>query len=214
MSDTEEVRGPRPVVRGDIAEPSSATPIRIAPLAGGNRPRLVEILRAARVFRPDEVDVALELFDETYGAARGTGDAGRRADVGESPESPILDPAYRFLGAFDGDGVLLGYACYGPTPGTDRTYDLYWIAVHPSAQGTGAGTRLLEDVERRIQDEQARLLVVETSSRDDYEATRGFYRARGYAVAAELGNFYAPGDDRVIFTKRFHSPDGRGAAAR
>ena len=87
--------------------------------------------------------------------------------------------------------------------------------MHPSAQGTGAGTRLLEDVERRIQDEQARLLVVETSSRDDYEATRGFYRARGYAVAAELGNFYAPGDDRVIFTKRFHSPhEGRGAAAR
>ena len=173
---------------------TSQPPIRVGPLAPQDRPHVEAILRATGVFRPEEVDVALELFDESFDSARSD---------------------YALLGALDGDGRLVGYACYGPTPGTDRTYDLYWIAVHPSAQGTGAGTRLLDEVERRAQSEHARLLVVETSSRDDYAATRGFYRARGYAVAAELGNSYAPGDDRVIFTKRFHSPhDGRGAAAR
>jgi len=181
----------------------TATRVRLGAMHRGHRARIIEILEATGAFRDEEIAVALELFDESLAHH-----ARAPFDAGDGVES------YEFLGAFSREGELIGYACYGATPGTLGTYDLYWIAVHPSAQGTGAGTRLLEDVERRIQREQARLLVVETSSRDDYEATRGFYRARGYAVAAELGNFYAPGDDRVIFTKRFHSPDGRGAAAR
>jgi hypothetical protein len=46
-------------------------------------------------------------------------------------------------------------------------------------------------------------LVVETSSRPDYSGTRHFYEARGYRQAATVADFYAPGDDRVIYTKRF-----------
>jgi ribosomal protein S18 acetylase RimI-like enzyme len=93
--------------------------------------------------------------------------------------------------------------CYGATPGTDRTYDLYWIAVHPAYQGSGGGTLLLEEVERRLRHREARLLAVETSSREDYSSTRRFYQARGYSEAARIADFYAPGDDRVIYTKRF-----------
>ena len=53
------------------------------------------------------------------------------------------------------------------------------------------------------------MLVVETSSRSDYGNTRGFYGKRGYAESARVREFYAPGDDRVIFTKRLQdSPDG------
>jgi hypothetical protein len=59
------------------------------------------------------------------------------------------------------------------------------------------------------------MLVVETSSRPEYAPTRAFYERRGYAEAARMREFYAPGDDRVIFTKRFqgilNSPSGRGA---
>lgn len=135
-----------------------------------------EILDATAVFRPDEVSIALELFDETPG-----GD-------------------YEFVGAFEGDD-LVGYACFGPTPGTDRTYDLYWIAMHPRAQGHGGGSRLLNDVERRLCHCGARLLVAETSSRSEYDATRLFYEARGYREAARMRDFYAPCDDRVMYTK-------------
>jgi hypothetical protein len=56
------------------------------------------------------------------------------------------------------------------------------------------------------------MLVVETSSRSVYAPTRGFYGRRGYTEAARVREFYAPGDDRIILTKRFqHSPAGRGA---
>jgi ribosomal protein S18 acetylase RimI-like enzyme len=114
----------------------------------------------------------------------------------------VASDDYRFVGAFTHDDALVGYACYGPTPATDRTYDLYWIAVDRTAQRSGAGTRLLAEVERRLAAGGARLLVIETSARADYAATRGFYLARGYAEAARVRDFYAPGDDRVIYTKR------------
>jgi D-alanine-D-alanine ligase len=154
-----------------------ANSLDVGPLEPGHRARIEEILLATGVFRDEEVAVALELFDDD-------------------------GPDYRFIGAFAASGELMGFACYGPTPGTDRTHDLYWIAVHPQAQGAGAGTRLLDEVERRLCIDGARLLVVETSGRDGYLATRGFYAAREYAASARVRDFYAPGDDRIIFTKR------------
>ncbi len=155
---------------------------QLGALAPHHRDRIREILDATAAFRPAEVDVALELFD-----ARELDD-------------------YEFIGAYADNGALSGYACYGPTPATDRTFDLYWIAVHPDAQGTGGGSRLLAGVEDTLLKRGARLLVVETSSRDDYAPTRHFYESRGYAQTARIRDFYAPADDRVIYTKRLVTP--------
>ena len=150
--------------------------MRLGALQRAHRERLREILDATAVFRDDEVTMALELFDDAV-----SGD-------------------YEFLGAFEND-ELVAYACFGATPGTDRTFDLYWIAVHPTAQRHGGGTRLLREVEQRLRERGARLLVVETSSRAEYEGTRRFYSARGYKAVARMRDFYAPCDDRVIYTK-------------
>lgn len=150
--------------------------MRLGALQRTHRGRLREILDATAVFRPDEVQVALELFDDAI-----SGD-------------------YEFLGGFDQDD-LVAYACFGATPGTDRTFDLYWIAVHPNAQRHGGGSRLLAAVEQQLRDRGVRLLVVETSSRPEYDATRRFYLARGYQEVARMRDYYALGDDRVIYTK-------------
>ena len=164
--------------------------ITIGVLLKDHRSTVEEIVRATGVFSDAEVGVALELFDE-----------GQKDD-------------YEFVGAFI-DGKLIGYACFGPTPATDRTFDLYWIAVHPNAQRSGAGAALMGEVERQLQRRRARLLVVETSSRDDYAGTRLFYEKRGYAESARIRDFYAPGDDRVVLSKRFGSSDpGGGGAAQ
>ena len=146
-------------------------------LEAHHRPRIIEILEATKAFRDDEIDVALELFD-----AQGVD--------------------YEFIGAFAREGELIGYACYGASPGTLGTYDLYWIAVHPEHQGAGGGSRLLDEVERRLREREARMLVVETSARTDYESTRRFYERRGYSQSASISDFYAFGDDRVIYAKR------------
>ena len=117
------------------------------------------ILRIEREVEDTEIGVAMELFDAG-------GD-------------------YEFVGAFQADD-LIGYACFGATPATDRTYDLYWIAVHPNAQRSGAGAALMAEVERQLEQRRARLVVVETSSREDYAPTRRFYDKLGYAEAARL----------------------------
>ena len=161
------------------------------------RTRVRDILSATKVFRDEEVDVAIELFDEVFGTPVVLGSTASNYAPANSD--------YFFLGDFTPEEELAGFACYGPTPGTDRTYDLYWIAVHPSAQGTGSGTILLNEVERRLKGQNARMLVVETSSRSDYKNTRGFYFRRGYVEAARACDFYAPADDRITFTKRLQS---------
>jgi ribosomal protein S18 acetylase RimI-like enzyme len=151
-------------------------------LSASDRGRIEEITRAVGLFREDEVLVALEVFDEAVRVA-------------------ASDAPYRAIGAAI-DGKLAGWICWGPTPCTLGTYDLYWMAVDPALQGSGVGTALITEMERRLLAGQARLIVVETAGRPDYEATRGFYEARGYRAAATIPDFYAPGDDQVVFVKK------------
>jgi ribosomal protein S18 acetylase RimI-like enzyme len=188
--------------------------VTVGLLNQGHRARLEEIVRATGVFSADEVAVALELFDEASTAEMGNGKWEMGATAASEAHFPFPNshvrssPSdYEFLGAFDADS-LLGFVCFGSTPSTDRTYDLYWIAVHPDAQRLGVGATLMSEVERILWDRRARLIVIETSARDDYAPTRRFYANRGYQETARLRDFYAPGDDRVVLTKRIglHHP--------
>ena len=100
------------------------------------------------------------------------------------------------------DQAIIGYACYGKHALTQKTYDLYWIAIDPSIQGKGAGSKLLRYVEERISKEQDdSQLIIETSSTPAYHNTRKFYKKNHYRVEAVLRNFYSEGDHLVIFIK-------------
>jgi ribosomal protein S18 acetylase RimI-like enzyme len=98
-------------------------------------------------------------------------------------------------------GETVGWICYGPTPCTMGTYDIYWIGVSPAWQGKGIGRVLTAFAEQAIRDRGGRLFVVETSGRESYTPTRRFYEALGYEIAASIPDFYGPGDPRVIFIK-------------
>jgi GNAT superfamily N-acetyltransferase len=169
--------------------------VRLAVLRPDHRSDIESIVRSSGVFSEHEVEVALELFDE------GVVDPARSAAAAAGRAAGALAPDYEFIGAFH-EERLIGFACFGATPATDRTYDLYWIAVHQSARRTGAGAALMAWVEHELAGRRARLIVVETSSREDYAPTRQFYHKRGYLENARLRDFYAAGDDRVILTKR------------
>ena len=133
------------------------------------------------VFNQEEVECVDELWDE-YQA------------VGSEKSG------YFFLVEKE-DDLVLGYACYGPRALTDRTFDLYWIAVNPDARRGGVGRKLLSATEEAIHKLGGRLLIVETSGLPKYEPTRAFYLATGYQLEATLKDFYSEGDDLVIFTK-------------
>jgi len=150
----------------------------LRPVGRAHRARLEQLTRATGFFREEEVATAVDLLDESLAG----------------------DDDYRFVGGFAGD-TLVGYACWGPTPGTTGTHDLYWIVVDRASQGAGVGTQLLREVESRLTADGGRLVVVETSSRADYAPTRAFYEHRGYTRAATIPGYYAPGDDLVVYTK-------------
>lgn len=138
------------------------------------------VAAATGFFSTEEVDVAVELVDErlAQGAASG----------------------YEFVLA-DIDDELAGYTCFGPIPATAASYDLYWIMVDPRHQGRGLGRMLLERSEAAIHEAGGRRVYIETSSRAQYEPTRGFYLRTGYTQAALLDDFYAPGDGKLIYVK-------------
>ncbi len=102
------------------------------------------------------------------------------------------------------NGDVVAAAYLAPEPFADRLWNLYFIAVHPSQHGSGVGTALLEHLEELLRTKgevAARVLLVETSSTDQYEATRAFYEARGFDREAQIREFYGPGDDKVVFWK-------------
>jgi len=108
---------------------------------------------------------------------------------------------YFFLTA-EADGEVIGFACYGPTPLTRQTYDLYWICVDREQARRGVGKALMARVEEEIARAGGRLIVADTSGRADYAPTRAFYEALGYSPTARVPDFYAPGDDLLIYTRR------------
>jgi ribosomal protein S18 acetylase RimI-like enzyme len=101
----------------------------------------------------------------------------------------------------DDGGEVAGYYCIGPTPATDGTFDLYWIAVKPSVQGRGVGGGLTAHAERLIRGRGGRLVIAETSSQPKYERTRTFYASQGYTQLSRIRDYYRAGDDLVVFGK-------------
>ncbi len=115
-------------------------------------------------------------------------------------DSQVEDP-YQFVVA-EAAGRIVGYACFGTIPLTETTYDLYWIAVHPEYHSHGVGRKLLLHCEQEIARQGGRLVVVETSSRSEYDATRRFYeKTMRYETAAWIKDFYKRGDDKVVYVK-------------
>jgi ribosomal protein S18 acetylase RimI-like enzyme len=143
-------------------------------------PALRRLVAATGVFYPAERAIALELLQE-------------RLRVGAKS-------GYSFIFA-ERAGALIGYCAWGRVPLTKQSYDLYWIAVDPEAQGLGVGRRLMELTEQAVARRGGGGLYIETSSRRDYDRTRRFYRAAGYRQAARLVDFYAPGDHKILFCK-------------
>ncbi|WP_438019948.1 bifunctional GNAT family N-acetyltransferase/class I SAM-dependent methyltransferase [Sorangium sp. So ce315] len=153
-----------------------------------DRPLIAELLEALPAFTADERAVALELVDATLAQPSSDG--------------------YRFVLSFHGapgqGGAprLAGYLCYGRTPMTQSTYDLYWIATSPDFARSGVARGLVSTMEGEIAREGGGLVRVETGSREGHGAAVRFYDAVQFTRAAVIADFYAPGDDLIIYTRR------------
>jgi ribosomal protein S18 acetylase RimI-like enzyme len=146
-----------------------------------DKPRVTKILRSTPEFKPFEVTVAEELIDSYLDDPLGSG--------------------YHILVA-EVDSTVTGYICYGSTPLTEGTWDIYWVAVARERQDRGIGSALTKSAEKEIVRAKGRLAIIETSSTPAYEKTRHFHLSQGYEVICRIPDFYAPGDDKLILQKR------------
>jgi ribosomal protein S18 acetylase RimI-like enzyme len=98
----------------------------------------------------------------------------------------------------DNNGVM-GVAYCEPERMTDRTWNLQLIAVHPDYQGQGHGGKLLRHVEETLRACGGRMLLVETLA--SFNLAQAFYRKYGYEEEVRIRDFYAAGDDKIVFRK-------------
>ncbi len=154
--------------------------MEVRPLEPKDREPLAALIRRIETFSPEEVQVAIELVDTAL-----------------QPNNPD----YSILVA-DRDGRIVGYVCYGPTPMTEGTFDLYWIASDPEVRGQGVGASLVSAMEGDLRRRNARLIRIETSATEAYGPTRGFYASMKYTEECRFRDFYKVGDDLIVLAKR------------
>ncbi len=152
-------------------------------MAKNDRDKVLDIVRRTDFFRPDEIRVAEELIDVYLNQA---GQEDYRIVVMENEKPEVV-----------------GYLTYGLASLAKGTYDLYWMAVSPEHQRKGFGSALVRWLEEKIRADKGRMIIVETSSQPKYEPTHRFYLNLDYREIARIPDFYGPGDDRVIYVKRF-----------
>ena len=169
--------GASPTLQADNRQP---TTIDIRWCRPEDRQIVLSFLAETGFFRPDEIDIARELID---------------SGIAEGPKGHYQSYVARV------NDQTVGWVCWGPTPCTLGTFDIYWIGVASNMQGRGIGRALTAFAEQSIVERGGQLFVVETSSRETYTPTHGFYVAQGYREAGRIPDFYGPGDDRVIFLK-------------
>ena len=146
-----------------------------------DKQRVMEILHSTFEFKPIEVDVAEDLIDAyiQQGVASG----------------------YTIYIAEE-DSKISGYICFGDTPLTVGTWDIYWIAVGRDSQGKGIGRALLKKVEDFILSDNAKAVIrIETSGKEQYDSTRNFYDRTGFREAGKIPDFYAEGDSLLNYYK-------------
>jgi len=156
----------------------------IRPTVPGDSPFLVDLARETGVFKPLEIEALQEVLDDFHAEAQDDG---------------------HFSVTYEQDGKPIGFAYYTPTAMTEGTWHLWWIAVSKHTQARGVGGKLLRYVEDEIRRAGGRQLLIETSSLPHYELTRRFYLKHGYDLACVQPDYYAEGDDMVVFRKRLKS---------
>ncbi len=155
----------------------------IRPMSLQDKDRVLEILRDSEVFTCSEIAVAEELIDIFL-------------------KSPAQKD-YKVVVLESERGKVIGFMTYGPAPLSEGGYDLYWVGVSPREQSQGHGKKMVHWLEEHVRGENGRVILVETSSRQEYDRARRFYIGLGYREVARTPDFYKTGDDRVVYAKYY-----------
>ncbi|MBK4346061.1 GNAT family N-acetyltransferase [Lacisediminihabitans changchengi] len=152
----------------------------IRPAQRDDTAAVVALVVASRLFEEADSSFLNELFTDYFDSKSSEG------------HSLLVD---------DHDDVVRAMAYFQPMVAADRVWDLTMIAVQPDLQGRGLGAKLITSVEDSLREQGGRLLIVDTSSTAQFDLTREFYSTQGYAEEARIRDYWADGDDKIVFRK-------------
>jgi ribosomal protein S18 acetylase RimI-like enzyme len=151
----------------------------IRPITHEDAAAVIELAVTSGLFPADETEVLDKMLAGYFGGNRDDG----------------------HMCIIDEEGEPRGVAYYAAAPATDRTWYLTMIAVRSDDQGQGRGAALMRYVENALQASGQRVLLVETSGLPAYQRARAFYIRCGYEEEARIRDFYAAGEEMVVFRK-------------
>lgn len=142
-----------------------------------HKEELQKVLAASGQFDSDSIAYTLETLDNHL----------------ENPDNEIWFTAI--------EDKPVGFAYCAPEPVTSGTWNLLMLWTKDGYEGRGFGRSLVSAVEAELKNRNARLLIVETSQLPEFETARAFYEKYGFTFEAEVKNFFAEGDNKLIYTK-------------
>jgi len=152
----------------------------IRKLQAKDKDQLVSIIEGTNNFTLEEKKVAVDLIDEAINSK---------------------DQEYYNFFVFEDNFKIVGYYCIGKRALTDGVFDIYWIVVDSIIQNKGIGKQLLIHAENFAKDNNGRWVLAETSSKDNYIATRNFYFRNKYSIVSQIKDFYTLNDNLIVFGK-------------
>ena len=75
------------------------------------------------------------------------------------------------------------------------------LSVAPEFQRSRQGRMLVAALEEALRNRAQRLLIIDTSGLEAFDAARAFYRAQGYEEESRIRAYWAEGDDKITFRK-------------
>lgn len=163
-------------------------------LTAADDDQVIDVLVASSLFDRDDVPLLRSLLMAHHD---GTAAAGQRWSVITGRTPAENDDQQPQAGAEN----IFGTALYRPVEAADRVWDLTMIGVRADSQNLGFGRGLLEHLEGQLQSEHQRLIVVQTSGLQRFERTRAFYRTLGYTQHGRVPDYWADGDDMLLYSK-------------
>ncbi|MEM6578249.1 MAG: GNAT family N-acetyltransferase [Pseudomonadota bacterium] len=99
------------------------------------------------------------------------------------------------------DGEAVGFCYTAHEALTDGTWNMLALAVHPKVQRKRLGAKLVRGAEQHLIGLKQRMLIIETSGSEDFALAREFYTQNGFVEEARIRDFWANGDDKIVFRK-------------
>jgi GNAT superfamily N-acetyltransferase len=135
-----------------------------------------------RLTKPDDIKTLLALAEAT-----GLFESNQVEELAQMLNQHFNDEANsQGVWLTDCDNELGGVAYVAPERMSNRTRNLYLMAIHPNHQKQGRGAELLQYVEQMLA---------------KCGECRAFYRNRGYEEEARIRDFYTDGFDKIVFRK-------------